>query len=58
MSTAGVIIFGIGLQHDEQICATGIYLCIAFYVTSKMLIYLFLCKNLARIRLHTVESLT
>lgn len=38
---AAISIFGIGLESNEDNCAAAIYLCIAFYGTSKMLIYLF-----------------
>ena len=40
--TAGISIFGIGLESYMGNCAAAIYICIAFYGTSKMLIYLFL----------------
>jgi hypothetical protein len=39
---AGLLLFGIGLQYNTQACAAGIYLCIAFYGTSKIMIYAFL----------------
>lgn len=41
---AGISIFGIGLESDESSCEAAIILCIAFYGTSKMLIYLFLSE--------------
>ena len=40
--TAGISIFGVGLESYMGNCAAAIYICIAFYGTSKMLIYLFL----------------
>lgn len=39
---AGVIIFGAGLELKASICSAAIHLCIAFYATSKLLIYAFL----------------
>ncbi|KZV70254.1 hypothetical protein PENSPDRAFT_752696 [Peniophora sp. CONT] len=43
--SSGLSIFGIGLESHENSCAAAIYLCIAFYGTSKMLIYLFLIEK-------------
>jgi hypothetical protein len=39
---AGILVFGVGLQLNGTACAAGIYLCILFYTSSKVLIYLFL----------------
>jgi hypothetical protein len=38
----GVVVFGIGLELNGAMCSAGIYLCIACYATSKLLIYSFL----------------
>ncbi|VDB85305.1 unnamed protein product [Peniophora sp. CBMAI 1063] len=43
--SSGISIFGIGLESYMGNCAAAIYLCIAFYGTSKMLIYLFLIEK-------------
>ena len=39
---ATIMIFGVGLELNSEACASGIYLCIAFYTSSKMFIYMFL----------------
>ncbi|KAJ7692269.1 hypothetical protein B0H17DRAFT_891306, partial [Mycena rosella] len=41
----GILIFGVGLQLNATACAAGIYLCILFYTTSKLLIYSFLTEK-------------
>ncbi|KAF7321238.1 hypothetical protein HMN09_00212900 [Mycena chlorophos] len=43
-STA-VLVFGVGLQMNPTACAAGIYLCVLFYTTSKILIYAFLTEK-------------
>ncbi|VDB85304.1 unnamed protein product [Peniophora sp. CBMAI 1063] len=43
--SSGISIFGIGLESNESSCEAAIILCIAFYGTSKMLIYLFLIEK-------------
>ncbi|CAK5267120.1 unnamed protein product [Mycena citricolor] len=40
-----LVIFGFGLQLNATSCAAGIYLCVLFYATSKILIYLFLTEK-------------
>jgi hypothetical protein len=40
----GIVIFGVGLETNEAVCGLGMYLCILFYATSKVLIYAFLGK--------------
>jgi hypothetical protein len=42
MFLGGVLIFGVGLETHEAGCSAGIYLCIVFYASSKLLIYAFL----------------
>ncbi|KAG6865970.1 hypothetical protein C0991_009972 [Blastosporella zonata] len=37
-----IIVFGVGLETNSVLCQAGIFLCIAFYATSKLLIYAFL----------------
>lgn len=44
-----MVIFGVGLELNHSICAAGIYLCIAFYATSKLLIYAFLSASTAQL---------
>lgn len=41
----GVLIFGVGLEAQHAVCSAAIYLCIAFYATSKILIYFYLSKH-------------
>ncbi|KAJ7504319.1 hypothetical protein B0H11DRAFT_511374 [Mycena galericulata] len=43
--TGGVLIFGVGLEMHEVGCSAGIYLCIIFYSSSKLLIYCFLIEK-------------
>ncbi|KAJ7048125.1 hypothetical protein C8F01DRAFT_164512 [Mycena amicta] len=43
--STGLLIFGVGLQMNQTSCAAGIYLCVLFYCTSKVLIYLFLTEK-------------
>lgn len=40
--TAGILILGVGMATSPAACSLGIYLCIVFYGTSKLFIYLFL----------------
>lgn len=39
-----MVVLGIGLRKNAEVCASGIYLCVIFYGTSKLLIYLFLSE--------------
>lgn len=41
----GVLIFGVGLARGTVTCSLAIYLCIAFYGTSKIFIYCFLSET-------------
>ncbi|KAJ6531700.1 hypothetical protein B0H10DRAFT_2149975 [Mycena sp. CBHHK59/15] len=43
--SSGILIFGLGLQMNSTSCAAGIYLCVLFYSTSKILIYAFLTEK-------------
>ncbi|KAF5384050.1 hypothetical protein D9757_006968 [Collybiopsis confluens] len=43
--TSCILVFGIGLESDKIVCALGIYLCVLFYATSKLLIYSFLVEK-------------
>jgi hypothetical protein len=45
----GVLIFGVGLEMSPSVCGSAIYICIAFYATSKILIYAFLSTCLHRL---------
>lgn len=42
--TAGILILGVGMTTTAAACSLGIYLCIVFYGTSKLFIYLFLSE--------------
>ena len=42
--TAGILILGVGMTTSAAACSLGIYLCIVFYGTSKIFIYLFLSE--------------
>ncbi|KAJ7104334.1 hypothetical protein B0H15DRAFT_766878 [Mycena belliarum] len=44
--STGILVFGVGLQLNATACAAGIYLCILFYTTSKLLIYSFLTEKM------------
>lgn len=44
--SSGILIFGIGLETNVRVCSSGIFLCIAFYTTSKVLIYFFLTEKI------------
>jgi len=41
--SSGILTLGIGLEKNDESCFTGILLCIIFYGTSKLFIYVFLC---------------
>ncbi|KAJ7804275.1 hypothetical protein B0H14DRAFT_3883600 [Mycena olivaceomarginata] len=43
--SSGMLIFGVGLQVNATACATGIYICILFYTSSKILIYAYLSEK-------------
>ncbi|KAJ6525958.1 hypothetical protein B0H19DRAFT_1275837 [Mycena capillaripes] len=43
--SSAILIFGVGLQMNETACATGIYICVLFYASSKVLIYAFLTEK-------------
>ncbi|KAF9792594.1 hypothetical protein BJ322DRAFT_59391 [Thelephora terrestris] len=43
--TTGILILGIGMATSNAACSLGIYLCIVFYGTSKLFIYLFLIER-------------
>ncbi|KAI0930101.1 hypothetical protein AcV5_006896 [Taiwanofungus camphoratus] len=51
--TSGLLIQGVGMERNRTVCALGIYNCVAFYTTSKILIYMFLLE-----KLHVVWSLS
>ncbi|KAF5384028.1 hypothetical protein D9757_006945 [Collybiopsis confluens] len=42
---SGILVFGIGMESKDVVCAAGIYLCVLFYATSKLLIYFFLVER-------------
>jgi len=42
---SGLLVNGIGLELNYAACATAITLCVAFYSTSKMLVYIFLSER-------------
>ncbi|KAJ7679366.1 hypothetical protein DFH06DRAFT_1316292 [Mycena polygramma] len=43
--SAAMLMFGVGLQMNKTACAAGIYLCVLFYSSSKVLIYAFLTEK-------------
>ncbi|KAH9847168.1 hypothetical protein C2E23DRAFT_890231 [Lenzites betulinus] len=43
--STGLIVNGAGMEFSETVCLLGILNCIAFYATSKILIYLFLVEK-------------
>ncbi|KAF7337129.1 hypothetical protein MVEN_02150900 [Mycena venus] len=43
--SSGILVFGVGLQLNGTACAAGIYLCVLFYTSSKILIYSFLTEK-------------
>ncbi|KDQ61826.1 hypothetical protein JAAARDRAFT_55148 [Jaapia argillacea MUCL 33604] len=43
--TSGVLIFGAGMELNTTVCNLGIDVCIAFYASSKVLIYCFLMER-------------
>ncbi|KAF8896522.1 hypothetical protein BD779DRAFT_591208 [Infundibulicybe gibba] len=45
MFSSGILIFGVGMETTEGACSAAIALCIAFYATSKIFIYLFLAEK-------------
>ncbi|KAJ7759440.1 hypothetical protein DFH07DRAFT_741207 [Mycena maculata] len=45
MFSSGLLIFGVGLQKNTTTCAAGIFLCVLFYTSSKVLIYAFLTEK-------------
>ncbi|KAJ7067527.1 hypothetical protein C8F01DRAFT_1365586 [Mycena amicta] len=45
MFCSGILVFGVGMQRNATACAAGIYLCVLFYSTSKILIYAFLTEK-------------
>ncbi|KAJ7876873.1 hypothetical protein B0H14DRAFT_2567984 [Mycena olivaceomarginata] len=57
--STGILVFGVGLQLNATACSTGIYLCVLFYTSSKILIYSFLTEKVyivwdtGRKRLHS-----
>ena len=44
--SSGILILGPGLERNDVSCSMGIFLCIIFYGSSKLLIYTFLCTSL------------
>ncbi|KAF8144119.1 hypothetical protein K438DRAFT_1993197 [Mycena galopus ATCC 62051] len=42
---SGILVFGVGLQRNTTSCAAGIYICVIFYTSSKVLIYSFLAEK-------------
>jgi len=42
---SGLLTLGVGLEANDGSCATGIFLCIVFYGTSKFFVYAFLCSS-------------
>lgn len=44
--SSGILVLGSGLEKNDVSCSMGILLCIVFYGSSKLLIYIFLCAFL------------
>ena len=42
-AVAGLVLQGIGLDHDLTLCTAGIYVCVTLYGLAKAFVYLFLC---------------
>ncbi|KAG8867391.1 hypothetical protein FRC20_005884 [Serendipita sp. 405] len=45
MRIAGVVVNGVGMSLNIGACLSGIYLCIFFYASSKIIIYIFLAEK-------------
>ncbi|KAF5345416.1 hypothetical protein D9757_013483 [Collybiopsis confluens] len=43
--STGILLFGVGLESNDTICAQGIDVCIAFYASSKIAVYFFLIEK-------------
>ncbi|PVF91912.1 hypothetical protein CPB86DRAFT_802454 [Serendipita vermifera] len=43
--SGGLVVTGIGMSLNPRACLTGIYLCISFYASSKVFIYIFLADR-------------
>ncbi|KAL7412530.1 hypothetical protein BDY24DRAFT_415913 [Mrakia frigida] len=43
--SSGILVLGVGMSASESSCSAGIFLCVFFYATSKMFIYLFLIEK-------------
>ncbi|KAL0574017.1 hypothetical protein V5O48_007939 [Marasmius crinis-equi] len=53
--SSGILIFGVGLETSMQACTTAIAICIVFYGSSKILIYLFLVEKVYLVWSPTAE---
>ncbi|KAF5346170.1 hypothetical protein D9758_009922 [Tetrapyrgos nigripes] len=42
---SGLLIFGIGMETSSSVCMTGIFLCIVFYASTKVLLYVYLIEK-------------
>ncbi|KIK55074.1 hypothetical protein GYMLUDRAFT_248881 [Collybiopsis luxurians FD-317 M1] len=56
--SSGILVFGIGLQFNHAVCSAAILLCIAFYATSKLLVYLYLIERVHIVWAPPVEGRT
>ncbi|KAJ7138636.1 hypothetical protein C8R46DRAFT_610593 [Mycena filopes] len=45
MFCSGLLIFGVGLQTNNIACGAGVFICVLFYASSKVLIYAFLTEK-------------
>ncbi|THV07225.1 hypothetical protein K435DRAFT_959830 [Dendrothele bispora CBS 962.96] len=43
--SSGILVFGVGLELHYSVCTTAIILCIAFYATTKALVYFYLIEK-------------
>ncbi|KAE9402887.1 hypothetical protein BT96DRAFT_990727 [Gymnopus androsaceus JB14] len=43
--SSGILIFGVGLELNAAVCSVAVDICIAFYATSKILVYFYLIER-------------
>jgi len=54
--SSGILILGTGLERNDVSCSMGIFLCIIFYGSSKLLIYTFLSERVYVVWQHNPQS--
>ncbi|KAH8682889.1 hypothetical protein BGZ60DRAFT_398913 [Tricladium varicosporioides] len=55
--TTAILVWAYGLNKTHAICSTAIYLCLAFYMSTKILIYYFLVEKVFIIRAVSIPRL-